>query len=549
MNNLSLRWKILGPLLLVFAVIVCMAVASVYTASRIRDNSLDMSERHLPSVDWLLQADRDLYQVLVAERSLLLVDVGSPEVSVLQDQISENLQQSKERMDKFATLAGSGLQADNSLERLAKYHEFRARWERLLKKIIRLRLSGTESGTAEALKLSFGAGADTFDQMRSIIDELSEETIARANSSEQKVINLTTTAQLANLVTVVVGLVIFAFVMWLTPRKVIAPIQELTAHLQEIAMGGGDLSARLEVSTNDEIGQMAAGFNHFVAELQNMVKSIAEISANLGDAAESQRQLAEVGRDTISRQRIEIGHIATAMNEMTATVQEVARSAANAASGANDADSDSTKGKKVVAEAVESISDLAQSVQIATSVIHDLDKESVNIGSVLEVIKAIAEQTNLLALNAAIEAARAGEQGRGFAVVADEVRTLASRTQESTREIQAMIDSFKEYAGRAVKVMRQGQAKAEISVARATAAGESLDKITVSVAAINNMNTQIATAAEQQSMVSSDMNQKTVHINDLAESSSATGEKIAAASTNMAYLVKALEDRVARFKV
>ena len=256
----------------------------------------------------------------------------------------------------------------------------------------------------------------------------------------------------------------------------------------------------------------------------------------------------ETKRDTLQQQS-ETSQVVTAMNEMTATVQEVARHATEAASAANKADHASVEGKKVVLSTMNAIEALSSEVHSAANVISQLEKDSENIGTVLDVIKGIAEQTNLLALNAAIEAARAGEQGRGFAVVADEVRTLASRTQQSTQEIQAMIENLQVGAQTAVKVMDESRAKAESSVSQAAKAGGSLEDITHSVSLINDMNTQIATAAEEQSAVAEEINRNIVNISEIVDRTADGANQTSIASEELASLAAQLQQLVNQFKV
>jgi len=257
--------------------------------------------------------------------------------------------------------------------------------------------------------------------------------------------------------------------------------------------------------------------------------------------------MADDSNRTVSSQLGEINQVATAMHEMTATIHDVAANAASAAHGAGEADAEARHGQRVVSETIKVIGELAAEVENSANVIQQLEAESANIGAVLDVIRDIAEQTNLLALNAAIEAARAGEQGRGFAVVADEVRTLASRTQQSTGEIQAIIQSLQGRAAAATQVMKAGRSKAEASVDKAGAAGDSLAKITSAVASINDMNTQIASAAEEQSAVAEEINRNVNTISQVAEETSASAESTSRASEDMARLVQRLQSLVMQF--
>jgi methyl-accepting chemotaxis protein len=276
---------------------------------------------------------------------------------------------------------------------------------------------------------------------------------------------------------------------------------------------------------------------------------VAASAGELGVAARRLTGVAEESNRTVGSQLGEIDQVAAAMRQMTATIQEVAANATSAAHGAGEADDEARHGQKVVSETIKVINELAAEVQNSADVIQHLEAESTNIGAVLDVIRGIAEQTNLLALNAAIEAARAGEQGRGFAVVADEVRHLASRTQQSTGEIRTIIQSLQGRAAAAAEAMAAGRARAEASVAKAGAAGESLAKITRAVASINDMNTQIASAAEQQSAVSEEINRNTACIHGLAEASAAGGQQTASEAAQLEALAADVQTRVAQFRI
>jgi len=251
----------------------------------------------------------------------------------------------------------------------------------------------------------------------------------------------------------------------------------------------------------------------------------------------------------VRTQRGEIDQVATAMNEMSATVQEVARNAEQAAHAAQNADQCAKSGALVATEAMGGIDALVSEVERSAGAIHELEAESENIGMVLDVIKGIAEQTNLLALNAAIEAARAGEQGRGFAVVADEVRTLASRTQKSTQEIHHMIERLQAGASNAVRVMEAARGKGKLGVEQVERAAESLAEIAGAVATINDMNTQIASAAEEQSAVAEEINRNVVNISHGSVQSARGTEQAALASGELARLATDLHQLVAQFKV
>jgi len=329
-------------------------------------------------------------------------------------------------------------------------------------------------------------------------------------------------------------------------NRSLKPLQSLGDTLHEIAQG--DLAHEVQVTSNDEIGKLQSAMKATVDQLRDMMKEINLVTEQLNSSANQMSSIADTTNSGVIRQQSETDQVATAINEMTATVQEVARNATEAASAATTADTDSIKGKGVVDDTIHSIDNLASGIDKAATVINKLEAESNNIGTVLDVIKNIAEQTNLLALNAAIEAARAGEQGRGFAVVADEVRTLASRTQSSTQEIEKMIEQLQVQASDAVAVMNDSQTRAAESVEQARNAGTSLDAISTAVSTINDMNMQIATATEEQSAVTEEINNNIVNISQIAENSTEGAKQITDATNELNQLAFNLQALVGRFK-
>ncbi len=348
---------------------------------------------------------------------------------------------------------------------------------------------------------------------------------------------------------VLVGMVLGIGAAVFISAIVVRPLCHAVTAMQDIAEGEGDLTRRLPVRGNDEIARLARAFNAFADKIRDTIQQVTGATSQLASAAEEMSHVTAETREGVQQQRSETEQVATAMNEMTATVQEVARNAESAASAAHSADEQAGDGKQVVAETVSAIERLAGEVEKAAGVIQRLEQDSEEIGTVLEVIQGIAEQTNLLALNAAIEAARAGEQGRGFAVVADEVRSLASRTQASTQEIQGVIERLQAGARDAVAVMEDGRQQARVSVEHAARAGEALDAITGAVNAITTMNNQIAEAARQQGEVAEEINQNVVNISRVADTTAAGTDQLAQASQDLAHLSHDLQNLVARFKV
>ncbi len=331
-------------------------------------------------------------------------------------------------------------------------------------------------------------------------------------------------------------------------RIIISPLTSLALKLQDISSGDGDLTARLNIQGKSEFAWVAGSFNSFVKKIAKTIDNISVTSEKLATAS---HQLAEITQQTeqgVERQLEETTQVATAMEEMTATVLEVARNAVNASEAASAADVEATTGKNIVTQAMEEINQLATEVDNAANVIHELENDSNTIGEVLGVIQGIAEQTNLLALNAAIEAARAGEQGRGFAVVADEVRTLASRTQNSTLEIQQTIDLLQNRAKEAVTVMDKGKKQAESSVERASSANESITSISERIDTINDMNNQIAGAAEEQTAVAAEINRNINNISEVTNETSIGARNTSEACKELLTLADQLRNSVRQFR-
>ncbi|WP_019611890.1 methyl-accepting chemotaxis protein [Thioalkalivibrio sp. AKL7] len=357
--------------------------------------------------------------------------------------------------------------------------------------------------------------------------------------------NATGTVVMVGVIAVVLGVLL----AWFLTRSIVRPLCQTVERLDDIASGEGDLTRQLEVSGRNELGDLAVVFNRFVEKIRVLIQQVAAGSDQVAAASNELSATSEETNEQVRRQKAETDQVATAMNEMTATVQEVARNAADAAAAAQATDQDAVAGQQVVQKTVTAINGLSRQVDNAAEVVTRLSQDAEQINKVLEVIGDIADQTNLLALNAAIEAARAGEQGRGFAVVADEVRTLASRTQDSTHEIQQMIERVQSGTREAVQAMEDGRSKAHESVEQVNLAGESLNAITQSVTRISDMNTQIASAAEEQSTVAEEINRNVANITEVLDQTAAGSEQIRNASEELSKLASQQQERVGQFKV
>jgi len=333
----------------------------------------------------------------------------------------------------------------------------------------------------------------------------------------------------------------------LITRQITRPLQDTLLVVERIA--SGDLSHNLVVTRRDEIGELQQGIQRMGSTLRDLISGIRDGVTQIASAAEELSAVTEQTSAGVNSQKVETDQVATAMNEMSATVQEVARNAEQASMAASAADTEARAGDKVVGEAVAQIERLAAEVGRSADAMTLLEQESDKIGKVMDVIKAVAEQTNLLALNAAIEAARAGEAGRGFAVVADEVRGLAQRTQQSTEEIENLVSGLQNGTRQVSNIMLSSRELTDSSVTLTRKAGTSLSSITQTVSSIQNMNQQIAAAAEQQSSVAEEISRSIISVRDISEQTASASEETAASSVELARLGNQLQMMVSRFKV
>lgn len=355
----------------------------------------------------------------------------------------------------------------------------------------------------------------------------------------------TQTGTLGAFIAVMVATVLGA--MLLLNKHLFAPANALVTAMKRCAEG--DLGVDVRSGGLKELAFLGRSLRDLVTSLRSQVGSITEDAKKVSAAAEQLADVTQQTHEAVMQQRQETERVATSTSDLTTAANVVARNAENAVTAANDAQHEALTGKEVVGATVASIEDLAREVDHAAEVIQKLEADSADIGKVLDVIKGIAEQTNLLALNAAIEAARAGEQGRGFAVVADEVRTLAGRTQDSTREIQQIIERFQGGAHAAVEVMTKGRQRARLSVQQAAKAGASLETITQAVIAISDMNGEISEAAKQQSELADAINKSVVNISRIADKTTEGAKRTTESSNALSGLSVHLKAMVSRFQV
>ncbi|MAL48763.1 MULTISPECIES: methyl-accepting chemotaxis protein [unclassified Methylophaga] len=385
-------------------------------------------------------------------------------------------------------------------------------------------------------------------EMRSIVYQIQDLLHTTSEQITDEVLAHERSIFITAIISIVLILAILVLLSRFISRSVVNPIN-LLAEVMKRAQQNKDLTERADIEGKDEIVQMAHVFNQMMGVFSNLIQEVFDSSRQLNVAAEELTVITGQTSRGVMSQQSDSEQVATAMNEMAATVQEVARYASQAADASRTADNETKAGKQVVMDAIDGIKQLAKQVEMGAVSIKDLQKESENIGSVLTVIQGIAEQTNLLALNAAIEAARAGESGRGFAVVADEVRTLAKRSHDSTEEIKKIIERLQKEAEKSVQVMDEELEQASRSVEKAEKAGQSLDVIAESVASIRDMNTHIASAAEEQSAVAEEINRNIVSIAQVAEENAESTNQTTLTSQELARLANGLETQISQFKI
>ncbi|MFG3989033.1 methyl-accepting chemotaxis protein [Pseudomonas aeruginosa] len=538
--NLSFRRKIALPILLLAVLLLLVGALGVHGIAQQNESNQRLGKRFLPGIALLLNADRDLYQAFVAERSLLDSLLNAEQIAGLRNDHAENLQQALDRVRQYAAMQPG----EAELAKVAEFERGYALWSATSARVLSL----ATSDPSAAAQLSYGDSDRQFGAMREVINQLDEmEEAARADGEASSALGERHRWQQVALVAF--GLLVCLSLVLVFPGLVTRPLQRLLQRLEEIANGDGDLRVRLEVTSRDEPGRLGSAFNAFLDKLQPLIREVGRVTGEVADSAGSLAGMTAANDRLINSEHASVDQVSTAATQMSSAVHEVARNAQSAAQVAHDARRQAREGANVVEATIEVIRQLAREVESSSESIQQLAQETASIDAVLTVIKGIAEQTNLLALNAAIEAARAGEQGRGFAVVADEVRALAARTQESTKDIQARIERLQAGVQNAVRAMQSGSLKARDSVERAAGVDGVLAATGDAVGRINDLAAQIASACEEQSRVIDEIARNISEVRELSAQAAEHSEQGTGASRRLSELSSELARLVGRFRV
>ncbi|MFB2777987.1 methyl-accepting chemotaxis protein [Shewanella mangrovisoli] len=539
----SIRVKFSLMFAIMATALIVMAVTDAMQNRTTLKQMQEFSQRFNPAISAILNADRDLYQAQLSEEVLLRAELSSENRKSEIDNWQENVDQARDRMGEFKNYLQDHLEVIKSTSGFEAQFSL---WYQASSEVI----NAVKNNDFElARQLHENKSKKEFKALRSIYNAAGEAADNRVKeldlqASEQATTQTQISVTIATLVAIV-ALVIAYF----GPKIIVNAIRDITDRINDIVDGDGNLTQRIPITRQDEIGELANAFNLFVAQLQQMVIAIISQTKDVSQTVEN---LATKSTTTIGisyEQEQFVDTIVTAVNEMSAAVREVASNALHTATEITKVNDQTIEGKNILTQSVNHIQQLSESVKQAVAVIEKLSVNSANIASVLDVIRSIAEQTNLLALNAAIEAARAGEQGRGFAVVADEVRTLASRTETSTQDIQRMIEELQRGVNDAVKSIESGASLTNSTVTLASQTQDALDEILNSTSKVSEMSTQTATATEEQTHVTEEINRNLTELSDKTRYCNTVIQETQQIVVNTQTICSNLQKEVSRFKV
>ncbi|MDI2595501.1 methyl-accepting chemotaxis protein [Pseudomonas sp. N3-W] len=539
LRNLNIAPRAFLGFAFIALLVVVLGVFAVNRMSIIRQASIDMESNQLPSVGFLGNITENVLRLRILSFRILI----NRDTASLQDadsRIAVLVDKARQAQASYAALPAGD-------EEAALYKTFAATLETYLQAQRDMMDLSHQNKVEEMHTLINTRIKDGTDLMGDQLNQLIAINKAGAKAADEDARD-----QYAFATNGIIAVSIFAalatvLLAWLLTRSIVTPLNRAVLAAQTIA--GGNLTKAIEVDGTDEPARLLGALSVMQGNLRKTVEQIAGSATQLGAAAEELSAVTEEASRGLQQQNNEIEQAATAVNEMTAAVEEVARNAVSTSEASNQSTQAAREGRDRVVETVGAIQTMTHDVQNTSLMIEGLAAQGRDIGKVLDVIRAIAEQTNLLALNAAIEAARAGEAGRGFAVVADEVRALAHRTAQSTQEIEKMVAGIQNGTGEAVSSMQQSNQRTQNTLEMARAAGVALEQITQSIHMINERNLVIASASEEQAQVSREVDRNLVNIRDLATQSAAGANQTSAATHELSRLAVDLNAMVARFVI
>lgn len=523
------------------SLIVLIGVLSIVKMGWFNAQYIEVATNSIPSIRSITEVKGAIIEVRRAELRYLITDAGSKS-NELNNVNSKSADLTKKLNDygKLVSLPGEKQLYD---ELQSKWQSYQDNYQ---SKVINLESSGKHDDAIKTLMVTslvdFSTLQPTAEKIADLNNQYANELLAKFNDGYDSTRTL--------VVSILVIALIFAVALGVAITKSITgPVNSLVRQAQQVA--DGDLTKQLSLTHfgNDEVGVLAKAFVVMQENLKHLISNVSAATDQLTSALEEVSTVAAQSSHGVRKQMAELDQLATAINEMQSTVQDVARNCTEAANSAHTAAADIGQGMKVVNESIHNTELVQHEINEAGAITQALQEDSRTIGGVLDVIRGIAEQTNLLALNAAIEAARAGEQGRGFAVVADEVRTLAKRTQDSTAEVNRIIAVLQKRSEDTMKTMESSRHQMQITMTKAREAGEAIARVTNSVDQISDMNNHIATATEEQNSVTETLNQNIVSIHDSAQEVSVGSEQTAEACNSLSQLAIQLQGMVQKFRV